>query len=117
MNTRELLQRLTRDIESDPFLSLSFAANLLPGERPGRGVSPATIYRWGTKGLPLPDGRVVKLAIWRIGRKWVTTRGALARFIAAQQPVVNEPPPSPCRAAADQQVPDEVARALRDAGI
>jgi len=92
MTARELLLgRLTRAIEADPFISLSVAARLLPGEQPGKGVSPSTVYRWGTRGLPLPDGRVVKLAIWRIGRKWVTTRGALAEFIEAQQPGINEP--------------------------
>ena len=82
----QLLHRLTRDVRADPFISLTTAAALLPGEQPGKGVSPSTVYRWGTRGLPLSDGRVVKLAVWRIGRKWVTTRGALADFIEAQQP-------------------------------
>jgi hypothetical protein len=77
----------------DPFISLATAGTLLPGERPGVGVSTSTIYRWGTEGLTLPDGRVVKLAIWRLGRKWVTTRGALADFIEAQQPGIGATPP------------------------
>src|SRR5262245_48888689 len=90
MSIREsLLKHLST--ETDPFISLSAAAKLLPGERPNAGVSPATVYRWGTKGLDLPDGRVLKLAIWRVGRKWVTTRAALAEFIEAQQPQAEEP--------------------------
>ena len=87
MTVREqLLLQLTRGVRADPFISLTTAAGLLPGEQPGKGVSVSTVYRWATRGLPLSDGRVIKLAVWRIGRKWVTTRGALADFIEAQQP-------------------------------
>jgi len=71
--------------DADPFIGLAAAARLLPGEG-GRSISPATVYRWGTRGLPLTDGRILRLKLWRIGRKWATTRGALAEFIAAQQP-------------------------------
>ncbi len=81
MNVRDLLTRP----ENVPFLTLTAAARLLPGEGTGKGVSPSTIYRWGTKGLPLPGGRVVRLVMWRVGRKWVTSREALADFIDAQQ--------------------------------
>lgn len=87
MATRKLqLDRLAAHLEADPFISLAAAGGLLPGARPGAGVSASTVYRWATQGLPGPGGEVVRLAAWRLGRKWVTTRGALVEFIAAQQP-------------------------------
>jgi len=72
------------------YLALAVATRVFPGERPGQNVSPNTVYRWGTKGLPLPDGRVVRLRIWRLGRKYVTTPEAIADFVVAQQPSSDE---------------------------
>jgi hypothetical protein len=56
------------------------------------------------------------LAIWRVGRKWVTTEEALADFIDAQQPNSDGPLPPP-RAAPAQRHEGEVARMLEEAGI
>jgi hypothetical protein len=87
MTVREtLLGPPTTDPTGPLFLALAGAARLFPGEQPDQGVSPNTVYRWGTRGIRLPDGRVLKLRLWRIGRKWVTTRAALAEFIDGQQP-------------------------------
>src|SRR5262245_31120567 len=83
---RYLTAALSRGVLPSPFRSLAAAARLFPGERPGRGVSPGTVYRWGTRGLPLPGGRVVKLRVGRVGRKFVTTPRAIAEFVEAQQP-------------------------------
>jgi hypothetical protein len=118
MTLRDLHRHtLTRAIESDPFISLSAAAKLLPGERPGRSVSPSTVYRWASKGLPLPDGRVIKLAVWRIGRKWVTSRGALAEFIEAQQPGTNEPLATPRTPTQRERASNAAARELDGEGV
>jgi hypothetical protein len=105
------------NVENDPLISLAAAAKLLPGEHSGKGVSPATVYRWGTRGLPLSGGQVIKLAMWRIGRKWVTTRGALANFVAAQQPDVMDRDVYP-RSASQRRKSSEIAsRQLAEKGI
>jgi hypothetical protein len=117
MSVRQLLHgALSKSAEPVAFISLSSAARLFPGERAGRSISPSTVYRWATRGLPLPDGRVVKLAIWRVGRKWVTTEESLADFIDAQQPNADGPLPPP-RDAPAQRHEGEVARTLEEAGI
>jgi hypothetical protein len=44
MTIRDLLHHtLTKGVEADPFISLSTAANLLPGERMGKSVSVSSI--------------------------------------------------------------------------
>jgi hypothetical protein len=87
MSLAELIARcVPAEARGHPFLSLAEAAQMIPGERPG-GVSPNTVYRWGTRGLLLSDGRVIKLKILRLGRKFVTTPESLAAFVEAQQPV------------------------------
>lgn len=61
-------------------------------------VNPATVFRWVTKGVRGPAGRVYLEAV-RIGSRWVTSDAAFARFVAAttpsRAPVPPAPPPSP----------------------
>lgn len=118
MTTRDLLaQTLLKGAGPGPFVSLAAAAKLFPGERPGESISPSTVYRWGTKGLPLPDGRVVRLAILRVGRKWVTTPAALAAFIEDQQPSHDEPLPVPRTPAQRRRASEAAARELDNSGV
>jgi hypothetical protein len=100
------------------FLLLSAAARLFPGEGEGKSVSPQTVYRWTTVGIPLPGGGRVRLRAWRIGRKLVTTADAIAEFIDAQQPTAPENdqlgPRSPAQRALAS---DAAARVLEKAGV
>ena len=57
-------------------LTLAKAARLL-------NVNASTIFRWVTKGSRKPDGSRVKLEACRLGAKWVTSRQAATRFVAA----------------------------------
>lgn len=109
--------RIVRDADTDPLMSLATAANLVPGEQPGRGVSPSTVFRWGMHGVSLPDGRRVKLRMWRVGRKWLTTRGALAEFIEAQQPEERSASTTPRPPAQRRRASEAAAGELRDAGV
>ena len=115
MSTHERIHRLLVDSESDPMITLSAAARLFPGEGK-KGVSPTSVYRWGRRGLPLADGRVIKLKMWRIGRKWVTTRSALAEFIELQQPDVADQDVFPRTASQRRNASDQASRALEDEG-
>lgn len=57
-------------------LDLKEVPPLVPG-RAGRPVSPATVYRWATKGL---NG--ARLQTVQVGSRMVTSREALDRFFA-----------------------------------
>lgn len=63
------------DLERDELLTLSEACRLLP-----RQPSPATLWRWRTRGLKV-NGKCVKLECIRVGARWCTTREALADFL------------------------------------
>jgi|GEM_PF-6481060 len=57
------------------FLTMAQAAKECPG-RP----SSATIWRWITKGVQLPDGRRIHLKGRRVARRWYTTEDWLLDF-------------------------------------
>jgi hypothetical protein len=70
------------EIQAGEGLPLSAAGRLFPGHRGGPSVDPSTVFRWVTKGTTA-GGRTVKLEAVRAGSRWLTSRGAVARFVAA----------------------------------
>jgi hypothetical protein len=72
-------------------LSLAAAARRFPAGRRGRPVHPATLTRWILAGVRRPGGRRVRLEAVRLGGRWVTSREAIGRFVAALTP---EPGPT-----------------------
>lgn len=91
----ELIDRLL----AEGTLSAAGAARALTATlRAGRPVHPGTIARWISRGVLLRSGDRLKLEGFRAGRKWLTSRPAITRFLAAQQtttdadlPVVRSP--------------------------
>ncbi len=75
--------RLLTEIQAGEGLSLSAAGRLFPGHRGNGTVDPSTVFRWVTKGMRTTDRRVVKLEAVRVGGRWLTSRGAVARFVSA----------------------------------
>lgn len=71
------------EIQSGAGLSLSAAGRLFPAHRGSGTVDPSTVFRWVTKGTRGADARVVKLEAIRVGGRWLTSRGAVARFVTA----------------------------------
>jgi hypothetical protein len=71
------------EIQSGSGLSLSAAGRLFPGHRGGNSVDPSTVFRWLTKGARTAVGQVVKLEAVRVGGRWLTSRGAVTRFVEA----------------------------------
>lgn len=65
-------------------LYLSAAAKLFPSHREGRAVSGSCVFRWCTDGIKLSDGQRVFLEHVRLAGRFVTTRGAIRRFLEAQ---------------------------------
>lgn len=53
--------------------------------RRGRPTHASTVTRWITVGVVVGGGRVLKLEGIRLNGRWVSSRAALVRFIAAQQ--------------------------------
>jgi hypothetical protein len=75
---------------ADDLMPLSQAAKSLPPLRNGRPVSPATLWRWKSRGL---NG--VQLQIVRLGGTACTTKTALREFFAAVEAARNPPAPEP----------------------
>jgi hypothetical protein len=70
-------------LNGEPLIGLVAAGRLLPGHRANRHVDGATIWRWIVKGAKSTSGGVVRLEAVRVGGRWVTSAGAVRRFVAA----------------------------------
>lgn len=78
-----------------------------------RCVNPATVWRWAQKGVRAADGSRVRLEVARVGRRWLTSRAAVARFVAALNRQACEQTQAPPRARPKRRGPDvgeELAR-------
>ncbi len=64
-------------------LGLGAAARLLPAHRGEGRASPSTVWRWITTGTRTADGRTVRLEASRVGGRWLTSRGAMTRYMTA----------------------------------
>ena len=67
----------------------------------GRHPSPASVWRWCTRGIRQRDGRVVRLEYGKAGRRLFTSKEAIGRFCRALTaptethvpPTIANPPP------------------------
>jgi hypothetical protein len=98
------------DISSEQLISLRDAAGLLPARRRGKKPHVSCVYRWTTTGC-----RGVLLDSVSVGGTRCTSREALVRFIELlSAPAGTGASEKPL---ADRECPNEVERALDDAGI
>ena len=108
------------EIQSGGGLGLSAAGRLFPGHRGNNTVDPSTVFRWVTKGMRTPDGRTVKLEAVRVGGRWLTSKGAVARFVgaltAAADPASTDPAPAPRTPAARRRAAEHAVAKLKDMG-
>ena len=81
--------RVAAEIAAGDALTLSQAARERPAHR-GKRAWGSTIWRNVTKGIVRWDGQRIRLEAARIGGRWLTSRAALARFLAALTPVFDE---------------------------
>jgi hypothetical protein len=98
------------DLQHEELLTLSSACRLLP-----RVPSPATLWRWRTKGV-LVNGQRIRMTCVRAGGVWYTTRNSFAEFLRRQtEAALSEP------IASDDQEQDErteeKSAALREAKL
>lgn len=78
--------RVAAEIAAGDALTLSQAARERPAHR-GQRAWGSTIWRHITRGVIGPDGHPVRLEAARIGGRWLTSRAALARYMAALTPI------------------------------
>ncbi len=79
-------EQLHLEIAAGEGLYLTQAARRFPSYRNNRPVSLSCLVRWVLNGARTPDGGRVRLEAARLAGKWITTPGAIARFLAAQTP-------------------------------
>ena len=83
------------EIQSGSGLSLAAVGRTLPGHRGNSSIDPATVFRWMKSGTRAANGAVVRLEAVRVGGRWVTSREAVARFIAASTTASSTDCPAP----------------------
>ena len=79
----DVVPRVLHEIEAGGGLSLPAAGRTFPAHRGEGTVNPSTVFRWVTKGARTGDGQLVKLEAVRTPGRWLTSRAAVARFVAA----------------------------------
>jgi hypothetical protein len=84
--------RVAAEIVAGEGLSFSQAAKIIPPGRSGKPTAPSTLWRWGRSGVRAPDGRIIHLELARVGCRWLTSRPALLRFLAALSRTDGAPP-------------------------
>ena len=107
-----LIATVLSEIQSGEGLSLSAAGRQFPAHRGKGTIAPSTIFRWVKSGAKAPDGRVVTLAAVRVGGRWITSHGAVLRFVAALTPAADPIPassPPPTRTPTQRQRASEAA--------
>jgi hypothetical protein len=116
----EAVPQLLAEIQAGEGLSLSAAGRLFPGHRGGKSVDPSTVFRWVTKGTRTPGGRPVKLEAVRVGGRWLTSRGAVTRFVAAltaaSDPTPSSTAPASRSPAVRRRAAEKAAAALKAMG-
>ncbi|MFO0796375.1 MAG: DUF1580 domain-containing protein [Gemmataceae bacterium] len=110
--TTDLVERLLTEGPIGP----AAAARLYGSYRGGRPTHPSTIVRHIQDGVRLADGTVLRLEGVRIGGRLVTSRPAIVRFIAAQQPADAPAPARPRSPAAGATAADAAGERLKAVG-
>jgi hypothetical protein len=111
-------QTLLDEIAAGQAIYLATARLLFPRYRLARPVTSSCVFRWTKDGVRGPDGQRVRLEAARLAGRWVTTRAAIARFIAAQTPRLDtHPAPAPRASAARQRASERAAQALDELGL
>jgi hypothetical protein len=113
-----ITDQLLSEIEAGEGEPLTRAARRIPSARNGRPATLSRLFRWAMQGVLGPNGERVYLEAARLAGTWITTPGAIRRFVAAQTPrVVTDPAPTPRASAARQRASERAGKALEGIGI
>jgi hypothetical protein len=113
-----LSEQLLEEIEAGQGETLTQAARRVPRTRQDRPVTLSCLLRWIMSGVIGPNGQRIKLEAARLANRWITTPGAISRFVVAQTPS----PPSgeastPRTAGKRRRASEAAARELERIGI
>ncbi len=110
--------QLSEEIAQGHGKALSQATKLFPSSRRGRPVTLSCVLRWALDGVRGPDGERIRLEAARLAGRWITTPQAIARFIDAQTPRIEDAvPAAPRSPAARTRAAERAARELEKSGI
>jgi hypothetical protein len=112
-----LTEQLLEEIEAGQAETLTRAARRVPRTRQDRPVTLGCLLRWITTGVIASNGLRVHLEAARLAGKWVTTSGAIRRFVLAQTPRDSQGTPAPRTPAARQRASARAAKELEKVGI
>jgi len=113
-----LSSELLNEIEAGQGEPLSVAAKRIPSARQGKAVTLGCLLRWVKNGVKGPGGERVKLEAARMAGKWVTTPGAIRRFVQAQTPQCSgEAPPTPRSPGRRERASARASKRLEELGI
>jgi hypothetical protein len=84
-------ERLVGEIAAGEGVSLATAARSLPG-RQNKSVNPSTLWRWAREGVRIGQGQRVRLEVALCGARYVTSPGAVARFLGTLNAPISEAP-------------------------
>lgn len=101
--------QVLQEIQAGHGLALSAAGRLFPGHRGRAAIDPSTVFRWVTKGAKTPAGGLVRLEAVRVGGRWLTSRGAVSRFVAALTAAADPAPSLPIRTPTQRRRASEAA--------
>jgi hypothetical protein len=112
-----LSEKLLEEIEAGEGETLTRASRRVPRTRQDRPVTIGCLLRWIMTGVVGPDGQRVHLEAARLAGRWITTPGAIRRFVVAQTPRLGEAEPAPRTPAVRQRESRRAAQQLERLGI
>jgi hypothetical protein len=115
--TAPAVSAVLAEIGAGAGLSLAEAARLFPASRGKGRLHPATVWRWITAGVALPDGSTLRLEAVRLGGRYLTSREALLRFAGAQNAAGGGSPPATRSAVQRKRGNADAARQLERLGL
>jgi hypothetical protein len=112
-----LTDQLLQEIEAGQGETLVRAARRVPRTRQDRPVTLSCLLRWIMTGVVGFDGQRIRLEAARLAGRWITTPGAISRFIRAQTPRRDENPSGPQPPAVRRRASERAARELARLGV
>jgi hypothetical protein len=113
-----LTEQLLEEIEAGQGETLTRAARRVPRTRQDRPVTLSCLLRWISTGVMGADRQRIRLEAARLAGKWVTTPGAIRRFVEAQTPCLDaEPPPTSRTPGRRRRESERAAKELNRLGI
>lgn len=113
-----LTEAILTEIESGQGEPLTRAARRIPSTRKGRPVTLSCLLRWVNTGVLIADGSRVQLEAARLAGRWITTPGAIRRFVTAQTPQPDAAAPqTPRSPSLRQRASEQAGKQLEKIGI